>query len=342
MSTLPAEPRVARPSTQWINPANEIQPAPDTSSSVTLAETAKAGLAEVEPAQVKPDDESAVRLPSGDLSDVERRNGYVQVRIASGDGKPVVPADAAAERPARLATQWIDPANEIQPAAAERPAFKVDERPSMRRRINPLPSAPDEYIDTNTPSCPPTPQYEGPPPFGVWSEGHGDLPYSRHLRTATMDTLWDPEEAVSAGEAIHQYNTVPEAVASTDGGESTGHARPVRSSLGSLCPLPEEEPAEEQVQERGGRRSRRGSSNKTLQICFSRWAAQLPTAIKNKIIRWTKYRDDKWKLAEHTELFALVCCQFGMWFSVVEAAVACEYDRPSVCRPPSLPPPFGD
>ena len=208
----------------------------------------------------------------------------------------------AQPRAARPSTQWIEPTTERQPApaadaAAERPASNFDERPPVRR-IKPLPSAPDEYIDTNTPSCPPTPQYEVPPPFELLSEGHG--------------------------------------------GESTGHA---------LGPLPEVEEVEEQ--ERDRRRSRRGSSNKTLQICFSRWAAQVLTAIKgvltaiknrlaNKISRWTNNDKDKWKLAEHTELFALVCCQFGMWFSVIEAALACEYDRPSVCRPPSLSPPFGD
>ena len=63
----------------------------------------------------------------------------------------------AAPRPARPSTQWIDPATERQPApaadaAAERPTFNFDERPPVRR-IKPLPSAPDEYIDT-TPKHP--------------------------------------------------------------------------------------------------------------------------------------------------------------------------------------------
>ena len=39
----------------------------------------------------------------------------------------------------------------------------------------------------------------------------GDLQYSKPRRTATMDTLWDPAEAASAGEAIHRYNSVLDA-----------------------------------------------------------------------------------------------------------------------------------
>lgn len=207
------------------------------------------------------------------IANDSRRASHLRHQLSRPDTPlpmSALPIEARPARPARPSTQWIEPASKIQPARA---ADAAAEWPSVRQ-INPRPSAPDEYIDTNTPSCPATPQYEGPPPFEPWSEGHG--------------------------------------------GEITGHAR---RSQGTLCPLPEEELPEEQECGGGGR----GSSNKTLQFRFSRsWAALLDyiTRKKNAIKEHIKWEDDEMHLAEHTELFALVCCQFGMLFSVGEAAGA--------------------
>ena len=49
--------------------------------------------------------------------------------------------------------------------------------------------------------------YVPPPPL----DEPGDLQYPKQLRTATLDTVWDPAEAASAGEAIHRHNAALDA-----------------------------------------------------------------------------------------------------------------------------------
>jgi hypothetical protein len=247
----------------------------DNRPSGALAETTKAGLAEVKPAEVKPDHESAVRLPSEDMSDIDARNGYVHVRVASGDGKTVVrpsgsrtspgslrlPVASRAVNPApdtptdqegdsvtsrKLLKLWKDTSEGTYSAGSvwteekdhslgSAPGKSDDDNHSLasapdEENADSLGSAPEgnnsaEEKDLSSPptapempteaadSAMPLPVYVHPPSS---SEELGDLQYPKRLRTATMDTLWDPAEAASAGDAIHHENAVPATVDITE------------------------------------------------------------------------------------------------------------------------------